>query len=164
QCLELYLKRYPNDADPLNNLAATLLTARRPREALAPLQRAMRVKPGHVLAHVNAGFAYADLREHPEALSMFRQATALKYDTPAPPSHAHGPGRRVPTTSSCCLFSSSADAVGRAGCRSPGAIRSSKPSRRWPWSWRTSPSVRRPSSSSPACCSPRSWQSPRSTC
>jgi protein O-mannosyl-transferase len=80
--LHLYLKRNPNDADVLNNLAATLLTAKRPREALAPLQRAIRVKPGHVLAHVNAGYAHADLKEYPEALSMFRQAIALKFDTP----------------------------------------------------------------------------------
>jgi Flp pilus assembly protein TadD len=82
ELLTLYLKRNPNDANAINNLAATLLTAKRPREALVVLQRAIRVKPGHALAHVNMGFAHADLGEYPEALSLFRQAIALKYDTP----------------------------------------------------------------------------------
>ena len=82
ELLTLYLKRNPNDANAINNLAATLLTAKRPREALVVLQRAIRVQPGHALAHVNMGFAHADLGEYPEALSLFRQAIALKYDTP----------------------------------------------------------------------------------
>ena len=77
-----YLKRNPNDADALNNMGATLLAAKRPHEALAFLERAIKAKPGHVLAHVNAGFAHAERREYLEALSFFRQAIALKYDTP----------------------------------------------------------------------------------
>ena len=83
EIFNVYLKRNPNDADVLNNLAAALLNAKRPREALVPLRRAILVKPGHVLAHVNTGFAHADLKEYPDALSLFRQAIALKYDTPA---------------------------------------------------------------------------------
>jgi tetratricopeptide (TPR) repeat protein len=83
EIFNVYLKRNPNDADVLNNLAAALLSAKRPREALLPLRRAIQVKPGHVLAHVNTGFAHADLKEYPEALSLFRQAIALKYDTSA---------------------------------------------------------------------------------
>ncbi len=82
EIFNVYLKRNPNDADVLNNLAAALLTTNRPREALVPLRRAILVKPGHVLAHVNAGFAHADLKEYAEALGQFRQAIALKYDTP----------------------------------------------------------------------------------
>ncbi len=78
-----YLERNPNDADALNNMGATLLAAKRPHEALAFLERAIKVKPGHVLAHVNAGFVHAERREYLEALSFFRQAIALKYDTPA---------------------------------------------------------------------------------
>jgi protein O-mannosyl-transferase len=78
-----YLKRNPNDADALTNMAATLLAAKRPQEALVFLERAIKVKPGHVLAHVNAGFAHTERREYPKALSLFRQAIALKYDTPA---------------------------------------------------------------------------------
>jgi len=81
--LQRYLKRTPNDADVLNNLAATLLTAKRAREALEPLRRAIQVKPRHVLAHANMGYAHADLGEYPEALRLFRQAIALEYDTPA---------------------------------------------------------------------------------
>jgi tetratricopeptide (TPR) repeat protein len=83
EIFNVYLTRNPNDADVLNNLAAALLSAKRPREALLPLRRAIQVKPGHVLAHVNTGFAHADLKEYPEALSLFRQAIALKYDTSA---------------------------------------------------------------------------------
>jgi protein O-mannosyl-transferase len=80
--LRLYLTRYPNDADVLNNLGAALLSDRRPREALEPLTRAMRVKPKHVLAHINAGYARIRLAEYREALELFRQAIALKYDSP----------------------------------------------------------------------------------
>jgi Flp pilus assembly protein TadD len=82
EILTRYLERNPNDADALNNMAATLLAMKRPHEALAFLERAIKVKPGHVLAHVNAGFAHADRREYPQALGFFRQAIALKYDTP----------------------------------------------------------------------------------
>jgi tetratricopeptide (TPR) repeat protein len=78
-----YFERNPNDADALSNMAATLLAAKRPAEALVFLERAIKAKPGHVLAHVNAGYAHAERREYLEALSFFRQAIVLKYDTPA---------------------------------------------------------------------------------
>ena len=41
-----------------------------------------KIKPRHVLSHVNLGFAYADLRRPSEALTTFRQAIALQYDSP----------------------------------------------------------------------------------
>jgi len=41
----LYLKRYPNDVDALNNLGAALLSDRRAQEAIEPLQRSMKVNP-----------------------------------------------------------------------------------------------------------------------
>jgi protein O-mannosyl-transferase len=82
EIFRLYLKQYPNDEDALNNLGVALLASKRPREALEPLQHALRVKPEYVVALVNSGIAHADLREYPEALRMFRQAIALKYDTP----------------------------------------------------------------------------------
>lgn len=78
-----YFERNPNDADALSNMAATLLAAKRPAEALVFLERAIKAKPGHVLAHVNAGYAHAERREYLEASSRFRQAIVLKYDTPA---------------------------------------------------------------------------------
>jgi protein O-mannosyl-transferase len=80
--LELYLKQYPNDADALSNLGAALLNGKRPREALGTLQRAIQIKPLHALAHVNTGYVYADLGEQAKALSSFRKAIALQYDTP----------------------------------------------------------------------------------
>jgi tetratricopeptide (TPR) repeat protein len=78
----LYLKRYPNDVDALNNLGAALLSDRRAHEALEPLQRAMKVNPRQAGPHVNMGYAYAELGKLAEAPSLFRQAIALKYDTP----------------------------------------------------------------------------------
>jgi Tfp pilus assembly protein PilF len=77
-----YLERKPQDADALTNMAATLLASKRPDEALVFLERAIKAKPEHVLAHVNAGFAHAERREYLEALSFFRQAIWLKYDAP----------------------------------------------------------------------------------
>jgi len=79
---KVYLKRYPNDVDALNNVGAALLNDKRAREALEPLQYAIKVKPGHVLSHVNLGYAYADLGDLPRAKSLFREAIALKFDTP----------------------------------------------------------------------------------
>ena len=42
----------------------------------------MRVKPSHVLAHINAGYACIGLSQHRQALDLLRQAIALKYDSP----------------------------------------------------------------------------------
>ena len=69
-------------AAALNNLGAALLSSKRAREALEPLQRAIQIKPLHVLAYVNMGFVYADLGEPAEALRCFRRAIILQYDTP----------------------------------------------------------------------------------
>ncbi|HYS17175.1 MAG TPA: tetratricopeptide repeat protein [Candidatus Binatia bacterium] len=78
----LFSRRYPNDVDGLNNLGAALLNNKRVPEALEVLRRAMKIKPRHVLSHVNLGYAYADLGQPSEARRMFRQAITLKYDTP----------------------------------------------------------------------------------
>jgi len=78
----LYVKRYPNDVDGLNNLGSALLSSRRTSEAFEPLQRAMRAKPRHPLAYVNLGYAHLDSRQYPEALRLFRGAIALQYNSP----------------------------------------------------------------------------------
>ena len=40
-------------------------------EAIEPLQRAIKVNPGHVLPHVNMGFAYAELVARPRRRACF---------------------------------------------------------------------------------------------
>jgi Flp pilus assembly protein TadD len=77
-----YVARYPNDVDGLNNLGAALVNDRRPREALEPLQRALQIKPKYPLSRVSLGYAYLDLGDRDRAKSLFREAIALKYDTP----------------------------------------------------------------------------------
>jgi Flp pilus assembly protein TadD len=77
-----YVEGYPNDADGLNNLGAALVNDLRAKEALAPLQRAIELKPRYALSHVSLGYAYLQLGEPERSKSMFRKAIALKYDTP----------------------------------------------------------------------------------
>jgi Tfp pilus assembly protein PilF len=77
-----YVERYPNDADGLNNLGAALVNDLRAKEALAPLQRAVELKPRYALSYVSLGYAHLQLGEPAQAKSMFRRAIALKYDTP----------------------------------------------------------------------------------
>jgi protein O-mannosyl-transferase len=79
---KLFVGRYPNDVDGLNNLGAALLSSRRSSEAFPPLQRVLRIKPRNALAHVNLGFAHLDGRQYPEALRFFRSAIALEYKSP----------------------------------------------------------------------------------
>jgi len=79
---ELFFAKYPNDVEALNNFSAALLSSGRPNAAIEHLQRAIKIKPGHVLSHVNLGFAYADLGRWPEALSSFRAAIALQWNSP----------------------------------------------------------------------------------
>ena len=57
---EIFFARYPNDVEGLNNFSAALLNGGRPNEALEHLRRAIQIKPGHILSHINLGFAYAD--------------------------------------------------------------------------------------------------------
>jgi tetratricopeptide (TPR) repeat protein len=79
----IYLGRYPNDADALNNLSSALLSLRRPEEALVHLQRALKIKPKHVLANMNLGYALAALDRRDEALRQFRYTIALRSETPS---------------------------------------------------------------------------------
>ncbi|MGH7302292.1 MAG: tetratricopeptide repeat protein [Candidatus Rokuibacteriota bacterium] len=78
----LFVARYPNDADGLNNLGAALVNDKRPREALEPLQRALKLKPRDALPHISMGFAYMELGDPARAKSLFREAIKLKYDLP----------------------------------------------------------------------------------
>ncbi len=79
---KLYVAQYPNDAEGLNNLGAALVNHRRPKEALEPLERALQLKPKHAGAHVSLGYAHLDLGNAARARSLFREAIALKYDSP----------------------------------------------------------------------------------
>ena len=79
---KIYLMRYGNDVDALNNLSAALLSERRAREAFPLLERAIKLKPRHVLSHVNLGYAYADTGDLPRAKQAFQEAIAVKFDTP----------------------------------------------------------------------------------
>jgi Flp pilus assembly protein TadD len=77
-----YVARYPNDVEGLNNLGAALVNARRSEEGLKHLHRGLRIQPRHVQLHVSLGYAYANLGDHPRAMTLFREAVKLKYDTP----------------------------------------------------------------------------------
>ena len=79
---KLYVGQYPNDAEGLNNLGAALVNDGRPKEALEPLERALRLKPKHAGAHVSLAYAQLDLGNSARARSLFREAIALKYDSP----------------------------------------------------------------------------------
>ncbi len=79
---KVYVARYPNDVDGLNNLAAALVNDRRAGEAMEPLQRALKLKPRYAVTHISLAFAYLDLGDKARAKSLFREAIALKYDSP----------------------------------------------------------------------------------
>ncbi len=79
---KVYAARYPNDVDGLNNLGAALVNDKRAGEAMEPLQRAMKLKPRYALTHISLGFAYLELGDKARAKSLFREAIALKYDSP----------------------------------------------------------------------------------
>jgi len=78
----IFLKRYPDDVDALNNSSAALMTLHRPDEALVQIQRALRLKPKHVFANTNLGYALAELGDREAALKQFRHTLELKFDTP----------------------------------------------------------------------------------
>jgi Flp pilus assembly protein TadD len=77
-----YVAQHPNDVEGLNNLAANLINVGRPREAVEPLERALKLKPRHVGSHVSLGFAYLGLGDPARAKALFREAIALQYDAP----------------------------------------------------------------------------------
>src|SRR2546422_427495 len=78
----IFLKRYPDDVDALNNSSAALMTLHRPDEARVQTQRALRLKPKHVFANTNLGYALAELGDREAALKQFRHTLELKFDTP----------------------------------------------------------------------------------
>ncbi len=82
QNFKQYVGQYPNDPEGLNNLGAALVNDRYAKEALEPLERALRLKPQHVGAHISLGFAHLDLGDTARAQTLFREAIALKYDSP----------------------------------------------------------------------------------
>jgi protein O-mannosyl-transferase len=77
-----YVVQHPNDVEGLYNLAANLVNVGRPREAVEPLQRALKLKPRHAGSHVILGFAYLGLGDAARAKALFREAIALQYDAP----------------------------------------------------------------------------------
>ncbi len=77
-----YVVQHPNDVEGLNNRAANLVNVGRPREAVAPLERALKLKPRHAGSHVSLGFAYLGLGDAARAKALFREAIALQYDAP----------------------------------------------------------------------------------
>src|SRR5262245_3562856 len=79
---QLYVAQHPSDVEGLNNLAAALVNAGRAREALEPLERALKLKPRHAGSHVSLGFAYLGLGDPARAKTLFREAIALQYDIP----------------------------------------------------------------------------------
>jgi len=79
---KLYVGQYPNDAEGLNNLGAALVNNHRPKEAMEPLERALKLKPKHAGAHVSLGLAYLELGDRDRATTLFREAIALKWNMP----------------------------------------------------------------------------------
>jgi protein O-mannosyl-transferase len=77
-----YVAESPNDVEGLNNLGAALINVGRAREAMEPLERALKLKPRHAGTHVSLGFAYLGLGDQARAMTLFREAIALKYDSP----------------------------------------------------------------------------------
>ena len=78
----MYVAQNPSDVEGLNNLAAALVNAGRAREAMEPLERALKLKPRHAGSHVSLGFAYLGLGDPARAKTLFREAIALQYDIP----------------------------------------------------------------------------------
>jgi len=77
-----YVVQHPNDVEGLYNLAANLVNVGRPREAVEPLERALKLKPRHAGSHISLGFAYLGLGDSARAKALFREAIALQYDAP----------------------------------------------------------------------------------
>lgn len=75
-----YLARYPNDADALANMGATLMALHRNREALEVMERAAKIRPNSVFVATNLGFAIGESGRPAESLQYFRRAIALKWD------------------------------------------------------------------------------------
>jgi tetratricopeptide (TPR) repeat protein len=82
ESFKVYAARYPNDVDGLNNLGAALVNDKRAGEALEPLQRALKLKPRYAVTHISLAFAYLELGDRAQARTLFREAIALKYDSP----------------------------------------------------------------------------------
>ncbi len=79
-----YLKRYPNDADGLTNMGATLMALRRPAEALDVLRRAEKIKPNSPFVNTNLGYAIGETGHAADSLTYFRRAIAIKWDMAHP--------------------------------------------------------------------------------
>jgi tetratricopeptide (TPR) repeat protein len=82
------LELSPDHFAVLMNLGCLVLEGQ-PEEALALFRRAVRVRPGAVLAHANVGFALIGLERFEEAEATFREALVLD---PAAPEALSGLG------------------------------------------------------------------------
>jgi cytochrome c-type biogenesis protein CcmH/NrfG len=77
---KVYVAKYPNDVDGLNNLGSALVNEKHSAEAMDVLQRALKLKPRDVPTRINLAFAYLELRDYAKARTLFVEAIELKYD------------------------------------------------------------------------------------
>jgi tetratricopeptide (TPR) repeat protein len=80
--LQVAAAKYPSDLAVLNNLASVLLTLARPMEALAQLDRVLRLDPEHVPALTNRGAALTAIRQPDAALRALHRAAEIRPDDP----------------------------------------------------------------------------------
>ena len=77
----VFVAKYPNDVDGLNNLGSALVNDKHSAEALDVLQRALKLKPRHAPTRISLAFAYMELGDYAKAKTLFREAIELKYDS-----------------------------------------------------------------------------------
>jgi Flp pilus assembly protein TadD len=86
------LASYPDDPD-LNNLAGlAFIQSGEPGQAIAPLQRALRIEPDNAQSHYNLALAFASLGQFEQAVTHFRKTTQLD---PGNPEAANGLGNAL---------------------------------------------------------------------
>ncbi|MCP5074045.1 MAG: tetratricopeptide repeat protein [Rhodobacteraceae bacterium] len=67
----------PGLVEALSNMGSLLVQLERPKEAVEPLQKAVKQRPDYAEAHHNLGIAYAALKLVPQAQAAFDQAIKL---------------------------------------------------------------------------------------
>jgi tetratricopeptide (TPR) repeat protein len=78
------LVSHPEQFDSLHGLGVLLLQRNAPQEALAPLEKAVALKPASAEAHNDLGMALASLERRADAIPHFERAIALDPDFPIP--------------------------------------------------------------------------------
>jgi tetratricopeptide (TPR) repeat protein len=77
---QLYVRTYPNDATPRNNLAWMCLTAGDYQQAVQQATEGLRINPGIAVLYSNLGWSYRALGRYEEAKATFAAAAARKLD------------------------------------------------------------------------------------